>query len=344
MKNKIIVIIYMFVLMAITAFAQDGQIDIDKLIERKEFEQQKIEEIGETLREITKKAANGEVKDKIKDFLKNEDDEIVKFDDSSDEINLDYFINLFNDNSARRKIKEIIDKFAEYIKNTNKKSSNNADNSLFSIPYYSITISICMLFSLIICSISTVNGKEASNFSMIKEENNKKLEDIDKQINKIEEKQTIAFHRKRINKPEKKVTISIENSLEESYEYNSEVWQQIAQQAITNLGSYSGDEEFKNVYIHYKKRVVLSGRPVEDALNEVDSAEKALSDITDKDNSLLNILIKSKNATKYAGNDINNVNSLLIGTDLAYLSTLSDNFNSENKDKANEFWSANAWV
>ena len=324
---------------SVPCFARDGQIDIEELIQRKEAEKQNIEKITKTLNQFTDKDKS-ELTKKLSSFIRNEDDEIEKFDDDSDEINLQYFINIFNDNVIRSKVVTYISKTASYIK-------NNAETSNSLEPLYSlIPFGFCVFASLIICSISTISGKEASVFPMVIKDAQRDWKSLDEKVNRIEEKKVIPIQVKKY-KPasEKNNSNSIDNSLESFYSYDYELWQGIGKQAMVNLQSFSNDQEFKNVYNHYNRKNVVSGHILEDELNETDAAELVLSDLTDKNNSLLTLMIKSRLANRFAGNGQSEVNYMLNQTDLAYISVFSDNYdNSQKADNTNDLWSAHSWV
>ena len=340
MQNiSIFIIFILLVFCSISCFARDGQIDIEELIQRKEAEKQNLEKISKTLNQITGKD-KGELTNKLSSLIRNEDDEIEKFDDDSDEINLQYFINIFNDNTLRNAVIKYIKIAASYIKNNSE--NNNCLEPLYSLIPFAFSIFV----SLIICSISTISGKEASAFPMVIKDAQQDWKAIDEKINRIEEKKVIPIKVTKY-KPtsEKKNASSIDNSMESFYNYDYDLWQGIADQAMLNLQSFSNDQEFKNVFNHYHKNYVISGRPLEDTLTETDAAESVLNDLDDNDNSLLTMMIKSRLTNKYAGNDLNSINYMLNQTDLAYISVFSDNFdNSQKADNSNDLWSAHAWV
>lgn len=340
MKNISIFIIFISMFFCSwSCLARDGQIDIEELIQRKEAEKQNLEKISNALNQITGKD-KGELTNKLNSFVRNEDDEIVKFDDNSDEINLQYFINIFNDNALRNSVVNNLNKAAACIK-------NNSDKSNCLEPLYSLIPFIFSVFaSLIICSISTITGKESSTFPMVIKDAQQDWKTLDEKMKNIEQKKVIPL-KVRKYKPiaEKDTANSLNNSLEAFYNYDYDLWQGIGEQAMMNLQSFSNDQEFKNVYNHYHKNSVVSGHILEDALNESDAAENVLSNLNDKNNSLLTLMIKSRMSNRFAGKELNAVNYMLNQTDLAYISVFSDDLvDCQKADNSNDFWSAHAWV
>ena len=336
MKKIFLLLLFVFIISCSNAsFARDGQIDIDELIKRKEAERQSLEKISNTLNQLTSKD-KGELTKKLNSFIRNEDDEIVKFDDSNDEINLQYFINIFNDNFLRNAVFNYLNKVASYINNTSEQVKT------VEIQFPVIPIIISFFASLLICSLSTITGKEATFFPMVIKDAVPDYKSIDKKIDKLEEQKILPLKVKKY-KPvnNNNTSSSIENSLEDSYGYNYDLWLSIGEQAVINLESFSNDQEFKNVYSHYHKNFVLSGHILEDAISESDVAEADLENINDKDNSLLSLLIKSRISNRFAGSELSGVNYMLTQTDLAYVSVFSDNKISDN---SSQFWSENAWV
>ena len=336
---NIFLLLLCFVFCSTSGFTKDGQIDIEELIRRKEAEQQSIENISATLHQVTGNVKN-DVKNKLNGIFRNEDDEIVKFDDTSDEINLEYFINLFTDNSIRRAVTDYINKIAAYIKNN--ADANNSE--IIDFPFSVIPFVICIIMSLILCSISTVSGKEATAFPMVIKDALPNLKSYDKKADELKNNVILPIQVKKYKTKElRKTSLTVENTLEDFYGYEFESWLQIGEQAVNNLESFSNDYEFKNVYNYYQKKIIPSGRSLEDSIAETDAAEISLEGIEDKDNSLLTLLMKSRFSNRFAGSEINGVNSMLNQTDLAYISVLSENTNHDT-DNSNDFWSVNAWV
>jgi hypothetical protein len=338
-KINFFLFIIIFIFVSIGCFARDGQIDIEELIRRKEAENQSLEKISSALNQITEKDKN-ELTKKINPFLNNDDDEIVKFDDSSDEINLEYFINIFNDNVVRKAVIDSINKVSEYIKNKTEQTNE------IELPYSLIPFIFSILSSLIICSISTISGKEASVFPMVIKDTESDWKSVDKKLNNLEENKIIPLQvRKYRPAKDSKNPNAIADTLEDTYGYDYDSWMNSGQQALLNLESFSNNNEFKNVYNHFKKKRVVYGRILDEALAEADDADKVLIDIEDKNNSLLSLLIKSRLTNKVAGDDINANNSMLEQTDLAYITVFSDNTEIGQKaDNANDFWAGHAWV
>jgi hypothetical protein len=328
-----------FIFVSIACFARDGQIDIEELIRRKEAENQSLEKISSALNQITEKDKN-ELTKKINPFLRNEDDEIVKFDDSSDEISLEYFINIFNDNVVRKAVFDFINKLSEYINNKTEQTNE------IELPYSLIPFIFSILSSLIICSISTISGKEASVFPMVIKDTESDWKSVDKKLNNLEENKIIPLQvRKYRPAKDSKNPNAIADTLEDTYGYDYDSWMNSGQQALLNLESFSNNNEFKNVYNHFKKKRVVYGRILDEALVETDDADKVLIDIEDKNNSLLCLLIKSRLTNKVAGEDLNANTSMLDQTDLAYITVFSDNTEIGQKaDNANDFWAGHAWV
>ena len=339
MKYISIIILFVFLFCSISCFAQDGQIDIDELIRKREAEQQSIEKLTSTLNQLTGND-KGELSNKFNSFIRNEDDEIVKFDDTSDEINLQFFVNLFNDNFIRNSVNDCLKKASIYINNKTEK------DIFITLPYSEIIFVFCICVATLICSVSTITGKEASTFPMVIKDAEPDWKSIDKKINNLMDKKIIPLQVKKY-KPIQDNNNSDEhfNPLEASYDYDYDAWLKIGKQAMSNLESFSNDQEFKNVYNHYHTNFVLSGYILEDAISEANSAEATLTDIDDKNNSLLTLMIKGKMANRFAGTEINGVNYISNQTDLAYISVFSENAdNTQNEDNLNDFWSANAWV
>ena len=338
-KINIILLFISLILCSIACFARDGQIDIEELIKRKEAEQQSIQNISAALNQVIGNDKK-DIQNKLDGFLRNEDDEIVKFDDTGDEINLEYFRNIITDNSLLKAVSLYINKSADYI-NNNKKALNN---DYLDFPFSFISFMVSIIGALILCSVSTVSGREASTFPMVIKDADPDYKSLDKKADELNENKILPIQvRKYKPKDVKKTSLSVENSPENSYGYDYDSWLQTGQQAMIELEKYSNDKEFSNVYKYFQKKRVLSGRALEDSVAEIDEADISFEGIDDKDDSLLTLLIKSKNTNKFAGRELDGINTMLNQTDLAYISVLSENKIDE-AENSRDFWSANAWV
>ena len=299
--------------------AKDGQIDLDEIIQRKEAEMKAIEKITSTLHQVS---------GRFDPTTRNEDDEIVKDDDTSDEINIDYFVNILSDHKIYEIIKEFIQNFANYIENEpeNKEDKNESPFLLFSIIYI-VSFGIAMVIS----SISTVSSKETSNFNMVMKGIIPDLSELDMKNSLIVENQFTTLSYENINQN------NVERNYGETIQNNHlDKFQQIEQLAISSLESFSNDDELKRVYKYYKKSRVRSGRALEDAIMDADEALKSyLSQCTNID--LLPLLIISQHTNKSGGNEIYNSNQHLPSLDVSYLEALSAN----HTEFDNKIWSEN---
>lgn len=321
-KYYILIFSVLFFLIPLCCFARDGQIDIDEIIKRQEAERQSIEKISQTLNQIT---------GKFDPTTRNEDDEIVKNDDKSDEINIDYFMNILSDNQLYSSIKEKIKKFVNYIGNNN----NQIEKNELSFIFYSLIVLISFGFAILLNSVAPVTGKEVANFYMIIKDNIPNLSDIDNKNSQLVENQLNNISR--VNFDENNINTYIDNDYNaqnSNTEYGLDSYQQLSQLAIAKLESFSNNSEFRAAYNHFQKNRVISGRALEDISQEAD--EVIANNPSDLNNqSLINLIMMSKNSNKYAGNEINDINSELNCMDIAFLESLSNNqLNTEN----NEIW------
>ncbi len=319
-NNKYLIlsfILFLIIFLPFMCFAKDGQIDIDEIIRMQNAQKEALQKLNSTLNQL-----NGRY-----DYVtRNEDDEIVKDDDTSDEINIDYFKNILTDEDLLGKVKNLMCTITTYI--SNEKSSNEINSSVW---FYLLNNLIVFGFSLALCSLSTVTAREASYFPIVRKENFTDLSQLDTKVSLISE-----------NKYAVKIDVDDNEILTNKQSNNSKISDYesvkiVVEQALQRLKS-KDNENLKLMYSHFKKSRVLSGRALEDSIQELCESNSNLND--NSPNSVFESMIIIKNINMYSGNGINHKNPLLSSLDMAYLSTISNSNNKENID--NKLWAENS--
>ena len=183
-------------------------------------------------------------------------------------------------------------------------------------------------------SLSKSNIQESIKKIQRISDNLPKLSEIDNKNSLLVENQLNNLTH--INLVETKITSNLEdeNILQNSQEYGLNNYQRVGELAIAKLETFSNDSEFKSAYKHFQKNRVISGRALEDIAQEADEV-KINNSSSEINNSFITLLMISKNSNKYAGNEINDINSELNCMDIAFLESFSNNqLNLEN----NEIW------
>ena len=319
MVLTIILFVTSIILLPSKCFAKEGQIDLEEIIKRKESEKQTLEKITSTLHEVS---------GRFDPTTRNEDDEIVKNDDTSDEINIDYFVDILSDNNLYVKLIDFAKNIVNYIENDKDNFKENNDNFFL---YFTILIMSSFSLALVINSLATVTGKEASRFNMIMKDTVPNFEELDSKNSLLVENQVNNLAHLQVGESQKDINSESFNTKEKECDR----LQLLGQNTLANLASFSDDFEFKTIYRHFHKNRVVSGRALEDAIAEADEVFKSCtSPGSSNEQNLLPYLVISQNSNKCGGNEIYNVNSELSCIDIAFMEALSAN----NPKFNNEVW------
>lgn len=343
MKKSIFISVILLLITSVSLFARDP-IDVEDIINSKENEIKAIQTINSVLNKAHSsfyKRFVGAASDT--GLLMLPEPDFVVDEDTSDEKGLDYIISLIKDRTWIEKLLERIERFGVLLVSVNNIAEGVDNTELLSKFSCFVFIAISIMISLALGAISIVPALETSRFETVIN-NRRNLVSYAPEVAVKEEVITPkVIHVTKANikeKPDKKLEQSQDSPFKISY--NREEWLELGKGAMLELGSYSNNKEFRNVYSYFqKKTMVMNNRPFDIALAEADKAMPLLGNKQTGEESILSSVMKSKSSCKYGGSTINKINSSMLSLDVAYLLSLSE---SEGKESDKDLWSQNGWV
>lgn len=341
MKRSLIISIIFVLFCGLSSFAQD--INIEGIIQSKENEIKVLQTINSALNNANSNYYKRvEAIASISKILLPEPNFVVD-EDTYDEKGFDYYISLIKNRIWIEKLLELIERFGTILISVNNLAEGVDNTGLWSYFSCFVFTVISIMISLILGSIAIVPALETSKFETVIANKRNLLafeqEQIVKEITPTER----VIHVTRANikeKPAKKVEQAQDSPFKISYD--REEWLELGKGAMLELGGYSNNKEFKNVYSYFqKKTMVMNPRPFDIAVAEADKAMPLLGNKQTGEESILSAVMKAKSSCKYGGSEITKINPSLVSMDVAYLLSLSD---SEGNDKKKDLWSSNSWI